>query len=100
MCASDRTFFTFFVAIVAHTISLFQCFGGLRKDEPLSEEDIAVVCMVGFEYFRKLTVDLNFEAVSAEVSVEHRGVMTLCARLGFPLNLGKQLVLGLFAPVL
>ncbi len=71
----------------------------LRKDESVPEGDISVVCMDGFDFFRRLRVfrdGIDQESLSRE----HGRFVAACAAIGLPLNAGKRLVRGLSAQML
>ena len=64
----------------------------LRKDAAVPADDIAVVCMDGFNFVRKIRAVTA--AASSQGSEEHARFVKECDKLKLPLNVGKRLVSG------
>ena len=71
----------------------------LKKDQEVPDGDIAIVCMDGFGFIRRLEA-VRVGANSPGPSAEHDRFVKACADIGLPLNAGKRLVRGLSAQIL
>ena len=69
----------------------------MRKDKGVPPEDVAVVCMDGFDFLRRVPLGPDPEACE---SPEHAAFVETCARLNIPLNAGKSLVSSAKAQIL
>ncbi|CAK0841665.1 unnamed protein product [Prorocentrum cordatum] len=75
----------------------------LRKDKAVPSEDIAIVCMDGYDHLSKVKILLD--GLAEDPAGEGRSeamdrFVAVCAAQGVPLNAGKSLVRGLRAGVL
>ncbi|CAK0801252.1 unnamed protein product, partial [Prorocentrum cordatum] len=70
----------------------------LRRDAPVPEDSVSVVCLDGFDFVRKAQTRLQH--LQAPESEEHIAFVGTCARYGIPLNPAKSLVAKLNAGIL
>ncbi|CAK0851598.1 unnamed protein product, partial [Prorocentrum cordatum] len=73
----------------------------LRKDQPIPEVDISLVCLDGFDFIRHAQViGGRHGAGIPERSAERQRFAQACKELGLPLNVRKSLVCGVRAAIL
>ena len=64
----------------------------MRRDRRLPPDDVSVVCMDGFDFFRKVPLSEFLGPNSLGETEEHEKFVKRCKEIGLPLNAGKSLV--------
>lgn len=72
----------------------------LRRDSPMPEDDISLVCLDGFDYIRKTDFSSLLGKGSLKTSEAHAKFVQTSHKLGLPLNAAKSLVKAFKGPIL
>ena len=71
----------------------------MRKDHPLPENEVSILCLDGFDYLRRVETSLgSLDGLKGSSQME--AFTAVCARLGLPVNTGKRLVSSTKAVIL